>query len=117
MTVKKKKATARVSHVKFAILLEELMSGPCTAKHLSDLTGVGHRSMCMFIRTLKDHKVIHVAAWDRDSIGRFGIPAYGLGVAKDVPKPTKPRKVINRDYIVRRNRAPLKGTPFYGLGG
>jgi DNA-binding transcriptional ArsR family regulator len=110
------KPQVRLSHITFALLLEEFMSGPCTAKHLAEHTGMGHRSMCTLIRTLKAKKLVHIGAWEKDSIGRIAVPVYALGTSADARRPRKTREQINRDYRTRANREPMKGTPFFGLG-
>lgn len=111
-----KKPQIRLSYLTFAMLLEELMSGPCTAKHLSEHTGMGHRYMCRLIDALHTKRLVHVAGWDKDSLGRMAVKVYALGHGKDAPRKTKPREVVNREYRAKAARAPMLGTPFYGLG-
>jgi DNA-binding transcriptional ArsR family regulator len=106
----------RLSHVTFALLLEELMSGPCTAKHLSEHTGMGHRYMCSLLRTLKAKGLVHIASWEKDSVGRYGVKVYALGYGRDAKRQVKPRQQVNREYRIKAAMAPMKGTPFYGLG-
>lgn len=109
------KKQVRLSHITFALLLEELMSGPCTAKHLSEHTGMGHRYMCYLLQTLYSKKLVHIASWEKDAIGRYGVRVFALGSGKDAKRQTKTRQAVNRDYRERAANAPLKGTPFYGL--
>lgn len=110
-----KKPTVRASYLSFALLLEELLSGPSTAKALADHTGMGHRYMCRLLATLYSKKVIHISGWERDALGRAGVRVYALGQGKDAKKPLKTRQAINRDHRRKVSRDPLKGTPFYGL--
>jgi hypothetical protein len=111
-----KKQQIRLSYLTFAMLLEELMSGPCTAKHLSEHTGMGHRYMCRLIDALHTKKLVHIASWEKDAIGRIGVRVYGLGHGTDAPRKTKPRKLVNKEHRARSARSVLAGTPFMGLG-
>jgi hypothetical protein len=110
------KKQTRLSYLTFAMLLEELLSGPCTAKHLSEHTGMGHRYMCRLIDALHTKRVVHIAGWDKDALGRVAVRVYGLGPGKDAQKKTKPRHQVNREYRAKEAMAPLRGTAFYGLG-
>jgi hypothetical protein len=114
--MKEKKPQIRLSYLTFAMLLEEMMSGPCTARHLSEHTGMGHRYMCRLIDALHTKKLVHIAGWDKDSLGRSGVRVYALGAGKDAPRKTKPREEVNRAYRAKAAREPMRGTPFYGLG-
>lgn len=107
----------RLSYITFTLLLEELLSGPCTARSLSDHTGMGHRYMCRLLRTMHEKKVVHIAGWDKDSLGRNGVRVYGLGAGKDAKRVTKSKAECNRDYRRRASGSALAGTPFAGLLG
>lgn len=115
-----KKGEVRLSHLTFTLLLEEMLSGPCTAKALSEHTGMGHRVMCRLVRTMHAKKVVHVAGWEKDAIGRVAVKVWQLGHGRGAKKPNKPRAEVNRDYRARASRAEsmaaLVGTPFAGLG-
>ena len=110
-----KKGEIRLSHLTFTLILEEMLSGPCTAKGLAEHSGLGHRVICHLLKIMYAKKVVHVSGWDRDAIGRVGVKVYALGSGKDAKKPNKPRQEVNREYRNRAAQAPLKGTPFYGL--
>jgi hypothetical protein len=110
------KSDVRVSHITFTLILEELLSGPCTARTLSEHSGMTHRSVLRLLRTMHAKKVAHIAGWERDSIGRFGIAAWGLGPGRDAPRINKPRTEVNRDFRANAARMALRGTAFQGLG-
>lgn len=112
----KKKRQTRLSHVTFAMVLEELLSGATTCKTIAEHSGLSHRYVCQLFRTFHARKVVHIAGWEKDSLGRIAVVAYGLGPGKDAKRPSKPRQQVNREYRVRRDRSQLAGTPFYGLG-
>lgn len=127
MTPKKKPGAARPGQTKtivklsrdsFAAILAELMSGPSTSIALADVSGMGHRYVNALMRTLHNKHVVHIAGWEKDSLGRQGMrTVWALGHGRDAKreKVTKPRAQVQRDYRERRQMAPLKGTPFYGL--
>lgn len=110
-----RKETIKCSYVTFALLLEELLDGPSTAKALAEHTGMGHRYMCRLVKVLHAKKVIHISAWERDALGRMAVKVYALGRDKDAKKPVKARKAINRDYRSKVAGSFLTGTPFAGL--
>lgn len=106
----------RLSHITFALVLEELMSGPCTAMHLAEHSGMGHRYVRRLLRTMREKKLAHIASWEKDSRGRQVVMVFALGHGRDAPRRTKSREAVNRDYRNKAAQAPLRGTPFYGLG-
>jgi hypothetical protein len=110
------KIDVRVSHLTFTLILEELLSGACTAKALADHSGMTHRSVLRLLRTMHAKKVVHVAGWEKDVLGRFGVAAWALGCGRDAPRITKPRQEVNRDFRARQARSALAGTAFQGLG-
>lgn len=107
----------RLGHLTFALLLEELLAGPCTVPELADHSGMSHRYVCRLLRTMHSKKVVHIAGWGKDSIGRQAqVRVYQLGPGRDKPKPTKTRQEVNAAYRKRAARVDLSGTPFAGLG-
>jgi hypothetical protein len=106
---------ARLNADKFAAVLEEFLSGPCTAQTLADSAGMSYRYTMRLVRTMHKRGVIHISAWEKDSIGRVAVRVYALGHGTNARKPAKPREKVNRDYRTKQQRDPLKGTPFYGL--
>lgn len=110
-----KKRQKRLSRDSFAAILDEFLTGPCTATTLAAASGMGHRYVNALIRTLHAKRVVHIAGYEKDAIGRFGIKVWGLGPGRDAKRPTKPRTDTNREYRIHRERHALKGTPFYGL--
>lgn len=112
-----KKRQTRLSHITFTLVLEELMSGPCRVSELADHSGMTHRYLNRLMRTMHRKKVVHIAGWDKDTLGRYGVRVYGLGAGKDAPRRTKSREKVNRDYRARAAVAHLVGTPFAALGG
>ena len=112
-----KKRQVRLGYLVYAMVLEEMLSGPVTARAIADHTGLGHRYVCRMLKAMHQRKVVHLSGWDKDVIGRNGVRVYSLGPGRDVPKPApKPREEINRTFRLKAARAVTAGTPFYGLG-
>jgi hypothetical protein len=112
----KRSKDVRVGYIAFALCLEELLSGPCTARALAEHSGLHYRTACRLLRTMHDKKVAHIAGWEKDSLGRCAVAAYGLGPGNDAKRTTKSREEVNRGFRSRRAAAPMNGTPFAGLG-
>lgn len=112
------KPQVKLSRDSFADILAEMLSGPCTSTALADASGMGHRYVNRLMKTLHGKGVVHIAGWEKDSLGRQGMrTVWALGHGRDAKreKATKPRAQVQRDYRARQQMAPLKGTPFYGL--
>lgn len=106
-----------LSHISFTLALEEMLSGPFTTKALAERTGMGHRYVNRWVKVMHGKKVVHIAGWEKDVLGRQSqVRVYELGAGKDKPRPTKPRSEVNRDYRAKQARRVLTGTPFAGLG-
>lgn len=91
--------------IAFAVILRELLDGPCTALELAAETGMRHETVLGWIRAMRRQSVLHVAQWVEDSQGRRGTAAYSLG-----NKPDAPRRPMQRREIVKRyrQRAPVR---------
>lgn len=86
--------------IAFAVLLRELLGGPCTALELSAETGMRHETVLGWIRAMRRQHVLYVAAWVEDSAGRRTTAAYRIG-----DKPDAIRNPMPRIEVVRRYRA------------
>ena len=112
-----KKRQTRLSHITFTLVLEELMSGPSKVSDLVEHSGMTHRYLNRLMRTMHRKKVVHIAGWDKDTLGRYGVRVYGLGAGKDAPRKTKTREQVNKEYRTRVAGSVLAGSPFAGLMG
>lgn len=88
--------------VAFAVMLRELLDGPCTAIELAAQTGMRHETVLGWIRAMRRQRVLYVAFWVEDAAGRRTTAAYRLG-----DKPDAPRRPMPRIDIVRRYRKRL----------
>jgi predicted ArsR family transcriptional regulator len=111
------KGQVRLSHLTFALVLEELVSGPTTAQALAEHSGMLPKTVRLLLRTMKAKKLVHIAAYDKDTLGRCNLTVYGFGPGRDAKRPTKPRAQVNREYRRRAAGSVLAGSPFAGLMG
>lgn len=111
------KGQIRLSHLTFTLILEELVSGPCTAQALADHSGMLPKTVRLLLRTMRKKKLAHIAAYDKDTLGRVNVMVYGFGPGKDAKRAAKPREQVNREYRKRAAGSFLAGSPFAGLMG
>lgn len=86
MTPKPKKPT-RLNAALYAILLEELVDGTATRREMAERTGLSAQTILSLVTALHKRGLIHVAAWERDAVGRHSIPAFQFGRKRDVARP------------------------------
>ena len=63
-----------------------LLREPVTSHEISEETGLHIVTAQNLMRCFKKNKVVHVSAWDSDSMGRDCTPVYKLGKGKDFPR-------------------------------
>lgn len=83
------RSKTRLNALSFTLVVEELLSGPCTVDALTEASGLERRTIYLLLRTMYEHKVVHIASYEKDALGRIGTRVYGLGEGKDAKKPTK----------------------------
>ena len=105
------KKQVKLNALMFAMMLEELLSGPCTAQHLADYTGMYVLTVQRTMRAMYGRGVVHIAGWERDLAGRHTVRVFGLGAGKDAKKPIKSRTQMNRDYLARKAMSALVNMP------
>lgn len=76
-----------------------------TAAQLSVAVGVHLITAQSWLRELRANRVIHVAGWLPDSLGRDSTPVYRLGDGVDVARRKTSRSEINRRYLERKREA------------
>lgn len=95
----------KVNQDTYARLFKELLDGPVSAHDAVEATGIHLVTAQNLFRCLKKHKVVHIAAWDKDSRGRDMIPVYGLGAGRD--KPRRRKTAAERQAQCRAKKAAL----------
>lgn len=95
----------KVNQDTYARLFSELLDGPISAHDAVEATGIHLVTAQNLFRTLKKHKVVHIAAWDKDSKGRDATPVYGIGAGRDKPRRKTP--AAERQRQSRAKKAAL----------
>lgn len=88
----------------YAILFKHLLDSPMTAHELVDESGIHVVTAQRLMRTLKEYKVVHICAWEKDSRGRDVTPVYKLGKGRD-----KKRARMTTAERTQRYRKKLEG--------
>jgi len=110
------KYQVKLNAVMFTMMLEELFSGPCTAQHISEATGMHTLTVQRTLRVMHRRGVVRVTGWERDSRGRYSIRVFAFGEGKDTPRPApKGRTQMSREYRARAKSVALNQA-FAGLG-
>lgn len=76
----------KVNYTATAIVLKTLMEGPASVAELVDAAGLHKVTTYNFMRVLRRHKVVHIASWETDRLGRDCMPVFALGKGKDKPR-------------------------------
>lgn len=78
---------AKVNHAAIARALRLLQTQELVTSHeVAEETGLHTVTAQEFMRTLRKFKVVYVASWEKDRLGRDCTPVYCLGDKRDVPR-------------------------------
>jgi hypothetical protein len=95
----------RLNAALYAMALEEMAAGPSTRPELCEHTGLGDKTVQAIVRSLHQRRLIHIAAWEKDSLGRFTMAAFAFGRGADAKKPApKTATELSRAYKERQRR-------------
>ena len=102
----------KVNQHAYARAFKLLLKEPATAHDIVEVTGLHIVTAQSLMRTLKQHKVVHISAWDTDRMGRDVTPVYQLGPGKNLPR----RRMTGAERQARcrarkLERAALMGVP------
>jgi predicted ArsR family transcriptional regulator len=93
----------KVNQDAYAQIFAHLLEHEASAHELSEIAGLHSVTVQSLMRCLRDHKVVYVYAWDKDTKGRETTPIYKLGKGKD-----KPRKSLSAAERAARYRDKQK---------
>ena len=96
------KGRLRVTALTNALLIRELMNGPCTAPEPVQVTGLGARTVTTYMLALYRQRCVRIAAWERDSSGKQSIRCFAFGDAPDAKKVPTAREVGQVRAAARR---------------
>jgi hypothetical protein len=110
------KKQVKLNAALLAMMLQELVAGPCTGPQLAEHTGMSTITVYHTLRALHRKHLVHIAAWDTDTQGRKSVRAFAFGEGKDVPRPRAKRARVSKSEYDNRVRArKLGGTMYAGL--
>lgn len=110
--IRKGATMKRLSPVLFAMLLEELVSGPSTWRELSDHTGLSRNTILTALDAMHKRDLIYVAGWEKDARGASTIRAFAFGKKPDAPRPKKTQAEVNRAFRQRHGVTSLRTNIF-----
>ena len=95
----------KVNQESYALIFKELLEGEMSAHDAVEITGLHLVTAQSLFRSLKKHKVVHIAAWDTDRMGRDVTPIYALGAKRD--KPRRRMSGAERQRLSRARRGAI----------
>lgn len=97
----------KLNAVMFSIMLENLLSGPCTAQEIAESTGMALLTTQKTLRAMYRRGVIHISGWEKDAANRCTVRVFKLGEGRDARKPLTSRSQMNRKYRAKKAMQPL----------
>lgn len=83
-------------------LIKRLVTSSATYAEMTALTGLSHQAVARWVKEMRDEKLIHIAAWERDVRGYPTVPRFAWGHNfTDAVRPSIPRNELER---ARRQR-------------
>lgn len=113
--IKERARNHRVNYTATAIVLKTLMEGPASVSELVDAAGLRRPTVYNFMRVLKAHKLVHIAAWERDRRGCDHMPVFAFGEGRDKQR----RKTTGAERAIayrERKRLAALGAAIAGAG-
>ena len=81
-----KRTIRKINAVTQAQLIKLLLDGVYTCEQLAEETGLHYVTVLQYTRELHRFKAAHIAAWEKDAMGRDAIKVYKLGPGKDAKR-------------------------------
>lgn len=100
----------KVNQNAYALIFKELLDGPMTAHEASELTGLYIQTTNHLFNCFKKHKIVYIASWETDRLGRDRIPVYQIG-----NKPDKKRRKLTAGEKSARYKAKQKALGLINL--
>jgi len=102
------KKQIRVNAISFAEMVAILHEEPISIADLAEATGLHVWTIRHYTRALYERKVIHIAGWEKDRLGRSNTPLWFYGRKKDIAKPHE----TNAEKMVRLRARKRLADPF-----
>jgi|TARA_R110000868_G_scaffold127649_1_gene335450 hypothetical protein len=72
-----------------------------SAHDLAHELEIGMVTAYRWMRTIHDHKLVHICGWRADTMGRYNTPIYAAGDLMDKPKPKRTLYDRRRAYRIK----------------
>lgn len=80
-----------VGPVKQARMLVAIERRAHTYSELEAISGLKHESVAIWIKALRNHGLVYISNWNKDSLGRSTVPAFAWGPGRtDAIRPAIP---------------------------
>ena len=100
----------KVNQTAYALIFKELLEGPLTARDAIEITGLHIQTANNLFKCFKKHKIVYIASWETDSMGRDAFPVYQIG-----NKPDKKRRAMTSAERSARFKAKQKALALINL--
>lgn len=97
-----RRAPLRINALSFATMMRCLIDAPHTIADLAEETGLHQRCVARYVAALKRQKIVRVAGWDPDALGRVSIAAYQVGSGEDARRRVQTRAESNARYRAKQ---------------
>ena len=92
----------KVNAMSYAILIKLLMEGTRTAAELAEETGLHKATVYDYTREMHKVKAVHIACWEKDSMGRECMPVFMIGDKPDAKRTRLTQAERARHYRIRK---------------
>ena len=99
-----------INRLSVAKMMRAILDGPASVFDLMEESGLCYSTVQRFVHALRYQRVVHVARWDRDPMGRPTRACYSVGDKPDAARKTKPRPIVAREYRKRAKQRALQKT-------
>jgi predicted ArsR family transcriptional regulator len=106
-------AVIKVNAMSYAKLIKELHDGPYSFQELADNTGLHYHTVREYVNCLHRERLVHIALWEKDRLGRDCKPLWVFGRSKD-----KKREKMTQAERQARHRSKKRGlaSPLHMMG-
>jgi pyocin large subunit-like protein len=100
----------KVNQNKYGIILKHLMRETATAHTLAEVSSMHLITVQSLMKSLLEHDVVYVSAWEQDTLGRDATPIYKLGKEESVSRAKLTQAERTERYKMKKQLAKEKKT-------
>lgn len=76
----------KVNAMSYAKLVAAVVASPSTVHDLAEETGLHHLTVASHIQAMRRERLVHISAWEKDTLGRDAIAVWQWGHGRDRPR-------------------------------